>query len=98
MDVTSLYTNIDTQRGLEAVEETLKAHRPDKLLMELLEIYLTCNNFEFNGKFYLQVKGTAMGKSFSPAYANIYMPDWETSVFQKRSKHPLIYLRYLGKF
>lgn len=28
---------------------------------------------EFNEKFYLQIKGTAMGKWFAPAYANIYL-------------------------
>lgn len=34
----------------------------------------------FNGKNYLQIKGTAMGKKFAPAYANIFMANWEKEV------------------
>lgn len=99
MDVESLYTNIDTTKGMEAVEQILQKYpdprRPDKILLELLHINLTCNDFEFDKSFYLQTKGTAMGKRFSPAYANIYMANWETSVLPKCSKLPLTYLRYL---
>lgn len=36
-----------------------------------------------------------MGKRFAPAYANIYLADWEETVFLKCSKHPLHYFRYL---
>lgn len=45
---------------------------PDAEILELLYINLTRNDFEFNGQYYLQTKGTAMGKRFAPAYANIY--------------------------
>lgn len=99
MDVESLYTNIDTTRGMQAVQQILEKYpnpgRPDTLLLELLHINLTCNDFLFDKQYYLQTKGTAMGKRFSPAYANIYMANWEASVFQKCTKLPLIYLRYL---
>lgn len=50
---------------------------------------------EFDGKFYLQVKGTAMGKSFALAYANIYVAYWEETVFPKCRKLPMQYWRYL---
>lgn len=30
---------------------------------------------EFNKEFFLQIKGTAMGKKFAPAYANIFMAE-----------------------
>ena len=36
--------------------------RPDKEILKLLEINLTRNDFQFDDKFYLQTKGTAMGK------------------------------------
>ena len=49
----------------------------------------------FNGEFYLQIKGTAMGKKFAPAYANIYMANWEEEVLQKCPKKPHCYVRYL---
>lgn len=63
--------------------------------MELLELCLTRNDFEFEGHFYLQIKGTAMGKRFAPAYANIYMAQWEQSMFADCAKLSLCYLQYL---
>nr|XP_049581060.1 uncharacterized protein LOC125971932 isoform X2 [Syngnathus scovelli] len=41
------------------------------------------------------VKGTAMGKRFSPAYANIYMAEWEEVALACCTKKPIAYLRYL---
>ncbi|MGL5901976.1 MAG: hypothetical protein ACRCZO_04760 [Cetobacterium sp.] len=99
MDVESLYTNIEIGRGLEAVQKCLRKFpeegRPDQSIMRLLELSLRRNDFEFNGRYYLQVKGTAMGKRFAPEYANIYMADWEESVFPKCRSMPSHYLRYL---
>lgn len=98
-DVESLYTNIDITAGIEAVKNIFRKHpnpkRPDKEILKLLEINLTRNDFIFNGEFYLQIKGTAMGKKFAPSYANIFMANWEEKVFDKCSKKPLHYLRYL---
>lgn len=31
----------------------------------------------------MQIKGTAMGKKFAPAYDNIFMAEWETSALEK---------------
>lgn len=53
------------------------------------------NDFIFNEKFYLQIKGTAMGKRFAPAYANLYMANWEEEALTKCVHKPLCYLRYL---
>lgn len=40
-------------------------------------------------------KGTAIGKKFAPACANIYMVHWEQTPFPKRSRLPTHYFRYL---
>lgn len=75
LDVDNLYTNIDTKSGLAAVKKLFYKYpdsfRPDRDLFRLLELNLTRNDFVFDLKYYLQVKGTAMGKSFAPSYANI---------------------------
>lgn len=34
----------------------------------------------FGESFFLQIKGTAMGKRYAAANANIYMVDWEQTV------------------
>ncbi|XP_037101527.1 uncharacterized protein LOC119119330 [Syngnathus acus] len=99
MDVENLYTNIDTSKGLEAVRNVLTRNpvvgRPDKHILALLELNLTKNDFQFNKEWFLQVKGTAMGKRFSPAYANIYMAEWEEGALAQSPKKPITYLRYL---
>lgn len=99
MDVDNLYTNIPIAAGIDCVKKIFEKYpdpkRPDQELLELLDINLTRNDFLFNEQFYLQVKGTAMGKKFAPAYANIFMANWEEEVFSKLSKKPVCYLRYL---
>lgn len=62
-------------------------------ILKLLHLSLTRN--EFDGKFYLQIKGTEMGKKFVPAYADIYMVALEETIFPKCNKLPLYYFWYL---
>lgn len=99
IDIDSLYTNINTAAGLTAVKRWMGKYpdnnRPDTYLLQLLEISLNKNDFEFNKEFFLQISGTAMGKKFAPAYANIYMAHWEETVFEKCPKLPTNYFRYL---
>ena len=63
--------------------------------MKLLELGLKKNDFLFNGQWYLQTSGTAMGKKFAPSYANIYMAEFEQEVLEKATKLPLVYWRFL---
>ncbi len=99
IDVDSLYTNIETQAGLEAVRECMlkypDSRRPDEYILKLLEINLTKNDFEFNSKYFLQTKGTAMGKKFAPSYANIFMACWEETALATAPLEPLSYFRFL---
>lgn len=99
MDVDNLYTNIPIEAGLACVRDIFARYpdpsRPDEELLELLEINLTRNDFIFDGQYYLQVKGTAMGKKFAPAYANIYMANWEQEALSKCQQKPAHYWRYL---
>lgn len=99
VDIDSLYTNIETPAGLEAVREWFIRYpdkkRPEEALLKLLEINLTKNDFEFNSNYYLQVKGTAMGKRFAPSYANIFMARWEEAALDAWHVKPLHYYRFL---
>lgn len=99
LDIESLYTNIQTKDGIEAVEKMFRRHsqelRSDKEVIELLKLSLECNDFQFNGEWYLQTSGTAMGKKFAPAYANIMMAIFEEEVLERSAKKPLAYYRYL---
>lgn len=102
MDVTNLYMNIPIEEGINCIRQIFNTHpdakRPSEELIQLLNINLTRNDFEFNNEYYLQTKGTAMGKKFAPAYANIYMSAWEKGAMAKCKQTPLLYLRFLDDF
>ena len=65
IDIKSLYTNIDNDEGLRAVEEELEKRSvkatPSFAIAMLMKLVLILNNFVFNGLNYLQKKGVAMG-------------------------------------
>ena len=67
----------------------------NKNIIDLLELCLKGNDFEFNGEMYHQVCSCAMGKRFSPNFASIYVAEWEEVALSKCSKSLLLYLRYL---
>lgn len=99
-DVTSLYTNMDINRTLECVRKVLheapaKMKIPTKCLMNLLELTMKNNDFEFNGDFFLQICGTAMGKIYAPSLANIYLLDFDEAAMTRFKINPDYYYRYL---
>lgn len=99
LDIDSLYTNIETPEGLKAVKEMFEKYpnlwRPDTKIIELLGLCLETNDFLFNDKWYLQVRGCAMGQKYGPQYANIFVASLEERVLAKATKKPLVYLRFL---
>ena len=102
MDVTSLYTNIPNHEGIVSVTDMLRENYSKKVslksLQKLLKAVLHMNNFEFNGKHYLQIGGTAMGTRVAPSYANIFMGKLEQKLLaeaQKIGLVPLVYLRFI---
>src|SRR5579872_6995483 len=98
-DITALYTNMEISRSIQCFEEMLSKtsgeKRPDKELVELLELSLRNNDFMFNSKHYLQTKGTAMGKRFAPALANIYLLEFDEKVTNGYKTKPILYFRYI---
>lgn len=98
-DVTSLYTNMDIQRTLNIVRNTLISHpavnRPDDYLLRLLDITLKNNDFEFNGEYFLQTKGIAMGKSFAPSLADLYLTEFDYICSNGYMVKPQLFHRFL---
>ena len=101
MDVTSLYTNIPQEEGIDTVCEAYETfYKKDTLipthsLRELLRLILQENSFQFDGKNYLQTHGTAMGTKMAVAFANIFMSAVETEIINKSGKKPLEWKRYI---
>ena len=52
-------------------------------------------NFEFNGEHFLQTRGTAMGTSLAPNYANLFMDRFETKALAGYHLKPLTWLRFI---
>ena len=101
MDVTSLYTNTPQEEGITTVCNAYEIfHKnnppiPTNYIKEMLRLILKENSFQFNGKNYLQIHGTAMGTKMAVAFANIFMVDIETEILSKSVIKPLIWKRYI---
>ena len=98
MDVSSLYTNIPTQEGIDACCTFLTQEFTNDQLnsfCELMEIVLTCNNFIFDGDHYVQVFGTSMGTKMAPSMACLFMGSLEDCLLNSYSKKPSLWLRYI---
>ena len=99
LDITSLYTNIQTEHGIESVKKMFRKYpsraRPSEEIIELLKLNLENNDFLFNNNWYLQILGTAMGKRYAPGYANIDMAVFENEILSSVEKKPLAYYRFL---
>ena len=101
LDVTSLYTNIPNEEGIEATYWALLNHRgmvnnPSNMsLVELLSLVLTLNNFKFNEEHFLQIGRTAMGTRLAPSFANIYMNHFENAHVYSYQLQPKAWYRYI---
>ena len=76
MDIKSLYTNIPNPEGISAVKAAYESY-PEKavatkVIITFLALILTLNNFMFNRKNYLQIRGCAMAIACAPSYANMW--------------------------
>lgn len=98
-DITSLYTNMTIPRMVECVRQLFKENpcpgRPDNHILELLELTLNSNDFTFNGDLFLQICGTAMGKSYAPGLADAYLQLFDEKARTGFNISPIIFLRYI---
>ena len=100
MDVKSLYTVIPNGDGLLALTHFLNKRPvlqpPTHTLVRLAELVLTLNTFSFNGNFYRQTGGVAMGSRLEPNYACLFMGHVEEQIFaQYTGTKPALYKRYI---
>lgn len=97
-DVTALYTNMQFDRVMETVRKAFRKHpspdRPDDFLLSLLDLTIRNNDFEFYGTTYLQTCGMAMGKTYAPGLADIYMEEFDEKAHQYHIV-PILYFRFL---
>ena len=77
IDVVGLYPHIPHDEGLQSIREALNNRDnpeiPTETIVDLAELVLRHNNFEFNENHYLQTLGTAIVTKMAPSYANLFM-------------------------
>ena len=97
--VIGLYPNIPHEEGLASLRKFLDARTEKNVttetLLELSEIVLKNNIFQFNEKTLKQLRGTAIGMKFAPPYAIIFMADLEERILEDIELQPRIWWRYI---
>jgi hypothetical protein len=101
-DVKNLYTVIPRDGGREAFMRFLQKYsKRGKIgtlsidhIWKLARLILEANCFVYDNKYYIQVRGGAMGSAFTQVFANIYMLEWEQELIEHQLSHKEIYGRY----
>ena len=100
MDVTSLYTSIPHDGALKACEHFLdkRSNRTisTSTFLQLIELVLKMTTFHFNGRYFSQKQGVAMGTKMGPSVACIFMGYLEELFFADyEHSTPMLYRRYI---
>ena len=99
LDVSSLYTNIPHNEGINACDHFLRTRPhnniPTGTLCDLIRMILTMNNFSFNDNHYLQIHGTAMGTKMAPSFANLFLGTFEANALKNAPFNPHTWFRYI---
>ena len=105
-DVTSLYTNISHELGIEAISHWIEKF-PDFLvddrftkdfITEAVRSVLENNNFKFDGELWHQLVGTAMGTNVAVIYAILVMAYLERKLYTRVNEmYPADYAEYIIK-
>ena len=102
-DVSALSTSVPVPAALDIINNKLQqdADLPNRTNMaavnitEVLHFCLSNTYFIFQGVFYEQTKGAAMGSPVSPIVANIFMESFETRAISTALHPPKFWRRYV---
>ena len=84
-DVKALFTSVPTEPAINTIKKLLEddteLHKRTSLsvknIIRLMEYCLSSTYFIFQGRFYQQQEGAAMGCPLNPIVANLYMEQFE---------------------
>ena len=98
-DLVGLYPSISHLDGLEALSIKLNQRLDKKILadnqLEMAPFVLKNNYIEFDSMIKQQVSGTAIGTTFSPPYACIFMDRVDAEFLEKQYLKLWVWLRYV---
>jgi hypothetical protein len=88
--VVSLFTMVPLEEALR-----LLGRHFDEAILRLFRHVLTSSFFSFNGQFYEQSDGVAMGSPLSPVIANYFMEYFEEMALESATYKPLCWFPYV---
>jgi len=97
-DVTALYPSIPIRDALQRIDKILRdANCKDRVaIMALLEWVMTNSYIEFEGQYFKQMQGTAMGTPVAPAFATLFMSSLDLEMHEQNlDDNVLVHKRYL---
>ena len=103
-DVSALFTSVPIDPALTIIKDLLEKDNTlkERTVMEvsdiilLLEFRLKNTYFSFQGQFYEQVEGAAMGSPVSPIVANLYMEYLEQKALSTCPPPPTVLVQVCG--
>ncbi len=95
-----MYTNIDSVTGIHSINRLITANQdqlptdfPKELILNVLQLVMDNNIFQFGESYWLQLSGTAMGTPAAWAYATIFYGEFENSTILTTFAPNLLYYR-----
>ena len=100
LDIVSLFTNVPTQDVINFIGRKIDSGDivvpiPKHSFIELIELCVNNNVFQFQNEFYRQKFGISMGSPLSPVLANLYMEYFESELLPSITPQPILWYRYV---